>query len=40
MFEQAVKATDAVLEAKKHDYILDQPCRWEKWAATKRSTEL
>ena len=29
------KATEAALEGKKYTFILDQPYRWEKWAAPK-----
>jgi type I restriction enzyme M protein len=29
------KATEAELEGKKHDFILDKPYRWESWAAPK-----
>ena len=29
------KAMEAELEGKKHSYILDEPYRWETWAAPK-----
>jgi type I restriction enzyme M protein len=32
---EADKATEAALEGKKYSYILDQPYRWETWAAPK-----
>ena len=30
------KATEALLEGRKHTYILDKPFRWEVWAAPKK----
>jgi len=31
------KATEAALHGRKYNRILDQPYRWESWAAPKRS---
>ena len=32
---EADKATEAALDGKKYTFILDQPYRWEAWAAPK-----
>lgn len=32
---EADKATEAALSGRKYAFILDQPCRWESWAAPK-----
>jgi type I restriction enzyme M protein len=37
---EADRATEARLERKKYDYILDKPYRWEQWAAPKAKNGL
>ncbi len=32
------KATEALLEGREYSYILEEPYRWERWAAPKTST--